>query len=103
MQNTAAGKAGESRGSGTVPLDNVLDYNGLDNITTNITGQSMPAGYSASVKVAAAALNGITAASDAALLITIVVCPASTCTQASTGDVIVLEGYRTRYSPNALP
>jgi len=102
VQNTAAGKVGETRGSITSPLDNVLDYNGLNDIKTNITGAAMPTGYSASIAVAASVLNDITTA-DASLLITVVVCHATTCNQSSTGDVISLQGYRTRYSPNTLP
>lgn len=112
-QNTSAGNAGETRGSATLPFDNVLDYNGLINITSNISGLStpslsMPAGYSASIKVAAADLGGIASTvtgtdKDAALLITVIVCHAATCSQASTGDMITLEGYRTRHSPNMLP
>ena len=101
-QNTPAGAAGELRGSNITPLDNVLDYNGLDNIVNSASsGQNMPAGYSASIGVTAAALNGI-AAGDA-LLISIVVCRANACNQDSTGNVITLQGYRTRYAPNSTP
>lgn len=93
VQNTAAGKAGESRGSSTVPLDNVLDYNG-EAISTNIAGGGSTL-YVANVTVAAADLNTIAAASDAALLITVSVTAGS--------ETIQLQGYRTRYSPNTLP
>lgn len=93
VQNTAAGKAGESRGSSTVPLDNVLDYNG-EAISTNIAGGGSTL-YVANVTVAAADLSTITAASDAALLITVSVAAGS--------ESIQLQGYRTRHSPNTLP
>ena len=106
VQNTVAGKAGEVRGSSTSPLDNILDYNGLDDITSNTSqssGQKMPLGYSASIGVAAVDLKDIAKATGAALLITVVVCRASTCNQSSTGNVIMLQGYRTRYAPNSMP
>lgn len=106
VQNTAAGKTGESRGSNTTPLDNVLDYNALllPSPMTSLTGAvPAPAGYSASIGVAAAALNEIPAASDAALLITVVVCHANACSQNPAGDFITLQGYRTRFAPNSMP
>jgi MSHA pilin protein MshD len=104
VQNTAAGKVGESRGSSTVPLDNVLDYNG-ENITTDIAGTSMPAGYSAHVDVASDTTLGGTSAiatADAVLLITVTACHAATCPSPG-ADSIVLQGYRARHSPNMLP
>lgn len=91
-QNTATAKAGETRG-GATPLDNVFDYNG-EAISTNIAGGGATL-YVANVTVAPAALNDITAASDAALLITVTV--------ASGSETIQLQGYRSRYSPNTLP
>jgi len=92
VQNTAAGKAGESRGSATSSLDNVLDFNG-ETISTSITGGT--ASYSATVTVAPVLLNDIALASDAALLITVAV---------SSGlETVRLQGYRTRYAPNNLP
>ena len=95
MQNTAAGKAGESRGSSTFPLDNVFDYNGAV-INTNAAGTGN-APYSANVTVTPAALNGVgdTSATSAALLITVAVTAGS--------ETIQLQGYRTRHSPNLLP
>ena len=88
----------DTRPSNTSPFDNVSDYNGL--ITTiNIAGAAMPAGYSASVEVAPADLGPtaaqITAASGAALLVTVRV--------TGPGEPIEVQGYRTRHSPNLLP
>jgi MSHA pilin protein MshD len=83
----------ETRLSATDPFDNVNDYNNLST-TTNIAGGGA-AKYTANVKVATTTLNGITAASGNALLITISV--------NSGNETIVLEGYRTRHSPNMLP
>ena len=91
-QNLASAKAGETRGT-TTPLDNVFDYNGAA-ISTNIAGGGATL-YTANVTVAPAALNGITAASEAALLITVSV--------AAAGETIQLQGYRTRHSPNFTP
>jgi MSHA pilin protein MshD len=107
VQNTAAGKVGESRSSATVPFDNVLDYNG-ENITTSITGSvatSVPSGYSAYVDVGTdATLGGASAITDtdAVLLITVTACRAATCPSAG-AESIQLQGYRTRHSPNMLP
>jgi len=90
-ENNLAPEAGEARG-GTRPFDNVNDYHGLST-STNITGSGANAPHTASVTVAPSALNGIPA--DASLLITVTV--------AAPGETIQLQGYRTRYSPNALP
>lgn len=92
-QNTATAKAGETRG-GATPLDNVFDYNGEPPISTSIGGGGS-ALYVANVTIAPAALNDITAISDAALLITVSV--------ASGSETIQVQGYRTRHSPNMLP
>jgi MSHA pilin protein MshD len=94
-------EAGETRG-GAAPFDNVNDYDGYCMATTNcavtnirdITGAVIPnlTGYTALVAVSADNLNTITAASDAALHITVTV----------TGPMdttVLLEGYRTRYTP----
>lgn len=82
----------DARLSATSPLDNVSDYNGVSP-ATGITGTALPAGYTASIAVAQSALNGIAATES--LLITVTVTHGS--------DSIVLEGYRTRHSPNMLP
>ena len=101
---TAASIGGaESRAAGsTVPFDNVSDYNGLATSASasGSAGTATPAGYSASVTVAQAALSTVAAAN--AVLITVTVCHAASCPSAG-ADSIVLEGYRTRYSPNFLP
>ena len=95
VQNTSAGAAGESRGSTTFPLDNVLDYNGQA-ISTNIAGGGA-ALYVANVTVAPVDLNGIQAASDtdAVLLITVSV--------VAGGETIQLQGFRARHSPTFMP
>jgi MSHA pilin protein MshD len=87
-------ETGESRG-GTSPFDNVSDYNGLSTSTNIAGGGSAP--YAASVSVAPAQLNGVgdATASSAAVLITVTVVAGA--------DTIQLQGYRTRYSPNATP
>lgn len=77
----------EARGT----FDNVSDYNGLVT-ATNIAGGGAAA-YNATVAVAQTALNGIAATES--LLITVTV--------AAPGENIVLQGYRTRHSPNMLP
>jgi len=87
----------ETRYSTTVPFDNVNDYNGfsmagiLDVTGAPVSGLS---GYSASVTITQAGLNGI-AATDA-LRITVTV-------TAPNGTSFVLEGYRTEYAPNTAP
>ncbi len=87
-------EAGENRNAGTTtPFDNVNDYHGLST-TTNVAGAGA-ATYAANVTVAAAALDTIPAASGDALLVTVTV--------NSGFEVIVLEGYRSRSSPNMLP
>ncbi len=83
----------ETRASSTNPFDNVNDYHGLST-TTNIAGGGT-AKYTATVTVAAAVLNTISAASGEALLITVSV--------NSGTETISLQGYRTRHSPNTLP
>lgn len=86
----------ESRAVGSVaPFDNASDYNGLATTASasGSAGTAMPAGYSASVTVAPAALSTVIAANS--LLISVTVTRGA--------DSIVLEGYRTRHSPNFLP
>lgn len=91
-QATTAPTAGESRGSATVPFDNVADYNGAA-ITQNIAGTAFPIGYSAAVVVVPGALGGIAAANSLRIAVTVT----------HGADTLVLEGYRTRYAPNAVP
>lgn len=84
---------GPESGEVRATFDNVNDYNGLST-TTNIAGGGAAA-YTATIAVAAADLNGITAASGNALLVTVSV--------ATPSETIQLQGYRTRHSPNLLP
>ena len=96
-------EAGETRTGAATPYDNVSDYNGLAiSPITDLTGAAIPnlAGYSAAITVAqegvpaAGGASAIPAA--AALLISVTVTgPGST--------TVRLDGYRTRYAPNALP
>ena len=99
---SAAPYGPESRTSATNPYDNVNDYNSLPIMTgiTDITGAPIPGleNYTASVTVANQALGTIPAASGEAVLITVTVDgPPGTNTK------VVLDGYRVRYAPNALP
>lgn len=99
--------ATETRSSLAAPFDNVNDYDGFTMNAGNggikdITGTAIPAlsGYSASVAVAPQAFSGIAAkdVNNAAqvLLITVTV-------TGPDGLPVVLDGIRTRYSPNAVP
>lgn len=97
----AIGPEGETRLSATTPFDNVNDYNGFTMAggIVDIAGNAIPipelAAYTAAVTVATQGLGGI-GASDA-LLVTVTV------THPSLNPSIVLDGYRVRYAPNALP
>jgi MSHA pilin protein MshD len=92
---TSATPGSETRYSASTPFDNVADYGGFSmpkgaimDITNNNIGL---AGYKADIAINRGALSGLPA--DAALLITVTV----------TGPdnlPVVLEGIRTRYSPN---
>lgn len=81
----------------TPQFDHVNDYDGysmkgiVDITNTAVTGLS---GYQASVKVQAADLNTLTAASGDVLRITVTVTDPR-------GGTLTLDGYRTRYAPNA--
>lgn len=101
-EDNTAPELGETRGGGT-PFDNVNDYNGYCMATpgcaitkiVDITGAEIAnlAGYTAKIAVATSALDSIDATSKAALRITVTVTgPLNT--------TVLLEGYRTRYSPN---
>lgn len=89
-------EAGEGRYA-TPQFDHVNDYHGFTMAgITDISNNAVAglAGYSASVTVAAAALDSITAVSGDALRITVTVTgPGSTS--------ITLEGWRSRHAPNA--
>lgn len=101
------GAEGETRGSATTPYDNVNDYGSLAaGVPANVDGSAIGGltDYTVSVGVAAAALagsSGTVAATDAngrpqSLHVTVAVTGPG-------GVTVVLDGYRTRYSPNALP
>lgn len=94
-ENNLAPEPGETRGSNTQPWDNVNDYNGLAT-AGSITGAGT-APYAASVSVARTTLNGVGdgSATSAALLIAVSVTAGN--------ETVRLEGYRTRYAPNATP
>ncbi len=96
----AAEAAGPEAGEGRFAppsFDHVNDYNGatlasiVDLTNTPIAAL---AGYSASVGVAAADLGSLTAASGAALRITVTV-------NGPHGTSVTLDGWRTRHAPNA--
>ncbi len=86
-------EGGETRASATTPFDNVSDYHALSTNLNIEGGGTAPAGVSAVVSVAAAALNDIASAN--ALLVTVTVTAGS--------ETIQLHGYRARYAPNSLP
>ncbi len=101
------GAEGETRGSATTPYDNVNDYSSLAaGVPANVDGSAISglADYTVSVGVAAVALagsGGTVAATDAngrpqSLRVTVTVTGPG-------GTTVVLDGYRTRYAPNALP
>ena len=90
-------EGGEARIGGVTPFDNVNDYNGLAGITTGITGTAMPPGYSAAIAVAQDALGPVGAVVPAAAALRMTV------TVSFGNENLVVEGYRTRYAPNALP
>ncbi|MDE2616541.1 MAG: type II secretion system protein [Burkholderiales bacterium] len=87
----AGGTPAETRGSTTAPWDQVTDYNNAT-ITSSLAGTGYT-GYSANVQVLQEALGGIPAGE--ALRIRVAVTHGT--------ETVVLEGYRTRYAPNALP
>ncbi len=90
-------EAGELRGSTVTPLDNVNDYNALPLVAgavVDINGNAAVTGYTASVAVTQTALD--TVPNTASLRITVTVTGPDTVP-------IVLDGYRTRYSPNSVP
>lgn len=90
-------EGGETRGGAVTPFDNVNDYNGLAGITTGITGTAMPLGYSAAIAVAQDAFGPGGAVVPAAAALRMIV------TVSFGNENLVVEGYRTRYAPNALP
>lgn len=90
-------EVGETRGSGTTPYDNVNDYNSLAaGAPAAIDGTAISGltSYNVSVAVVAEALS--TVAAPASLRVTVTV-------TGPAGASVRLDGYRTRYAPNALP
>ncbi|HWH47131.1 MAG TPA: type II secretion system protein [Burkholderiales bacterium] len=96
------GAEGETRYDLTLPFDNVNDYNGFNTSTAAPPGIADLSGtvigalgaYSATIAVAGSALGGIAAAES--LLITVTV-------SGPGNNSLALQGYRTRYAPNAVP
>ncbi|MCW5604789.1 MAG: type II secretion system protein [Burkholderiales bacterium] len=93
-------ESGELRGSGTNPYDNVNDYNGLAGVPANSDGTAIGGlgAYQVAVAVAPANLvaNTATVPAGTSLRVTVTV-------TGPNGVTAVLDGYRTRYAPNALP
>jgi len=95
-------EAGETRTSATTPYDNVSDYNGFPNPMvagiTDITGAPIPGLelYSATVSVVNQALGAVPASDSLLITVTVTGPP-------GTNTTVVLDGYRVRYAPNALP
>jgi MSHA pilin protein MshD len=91
-------EGGENRTSGVLPFDNVSDYNGfsMGPGITDLNGTAVAGldAYSVSITVANQALGAVPS-SDALLITVTVTGPANT--------TVVLNGYRVRYAPNALP
>jgi len=100
------GPEGETRGSATTPYDNVNDYHGIAGVPTNVDGTPIGGlgAYQVAVAVAAAPLvasSATVAATDGngrplSLRVTVTV-------NGPNGVTVVLDGYRARYAPNALP
>lgn len=88
-------EAGEVRGAGLTPYDNVNDYDGLALAgISDVTGAAVPglAGYSAAVQVQpAGAFNGIPAGETLRITVTVT---------GPGNHSVVLDGYRTRHAPN---
>lgn len=96
VENSAGPESGQTRYGPSSFFNNVNDYHGFsmsgirDVTNTAIAGL---AGYTASVTVTAAALDSIPAAGEA-LRITVTV-------TAPDNSIVTLQGWRTRYAPNA--
>lgn len=101
------GAEGETRGSATTPYDNVNDYANLPaGVPANVDGTPIGdlGNYTVALAVVAAPLAASSATVSAtdgngrplSLRVTVTVTGPNAVT-------VVLDGYRTRYSPNALP
>jgi len=92
-----SGPEGETRYDATLPFDNVNDYNGFSMTGIRDTADNpigALAAYSATISVANSALGTVPA--NQSLLVTVSVTgPGS--------ESFVLQGFRTRYAPNAVP
>jgi len=91
-------EAGETR-AGAQPFDNVSDYHGLNLAgITGIDGAAIPdlGNYNATVTVTPQGLGVIPAAEALLIRVTVAGPP-------GTNVSVVLDGYRVRYAPNALP
>lgn len=97
----------ETRTSTTNPFDNVADYGGTTGTTTispisDVSGNSIAGltAYSAQISIAATALGSIAAAdgngAPQSLAITVTVTGPG-------NSNLMLQGFRTRYAPNAVP
>ncbi|MBW8843848.1 MAG: type II secretion system protein [Burkholderiales bacterium] len=101
-QAEAMGPTGAESRTGLAPFDNVNDYNGFSMVgISDITGTAVAglSGYAASVAVEVANLD--TVAGGEALKITVtVVGPGDTLVKLA--NPLRLQGWRTRYAPNAV-
>lgn len=89
--NNAAGCAG-TPAEVRATWDQVTDYNNA-NLNTSLAGTAYPLGYTAGVRILPDALGGIAAGEALRIEVTVT----------AGAETLVLEGYRTRYAPNALP
>lgn len=98
---TIGAEPGETRYSSTTPFDNVSDYhnfamnagNGGIRDISNVQIVNL-ATYGATVEVRQAAWDGIGAADSLRITVSVT---------AANGEIVALDSYRTRYSPNGAP
>jgi MSHA pilin protein MshD len=87
----------ETRTSTTIPFDNVNDYGAglIINPITDLTGTAIAGlgAYSATIAVAAVALGTVPATDSLQITVTVT---------GPGNNSLVLQGYRTRYAPNAI-
>lgn len=90
-------EAGETRTSTITPFDNVNDYGPSLTINpiTDVTGNPIAGlgGYSATIAIAAAALGTVPVTDSLQITVTVT---------GPGNNSLVLQGFRTRYAPNAL-
>lgn len=93
------GPEGETR-AGALPFDNVSDYHGFSGIPANVDGTAITGlgAYQAAITVTPQILtngaNPVPLAASLRVTVTVI---------GPNATVVVLDGYRTRYAPNALP